>query len=49
MNEELEQKIKEYLKDNLQITIRQKHDYYDGYYYEVQLILAGEVISESYT
>lgn len=49
MNEELEQQIKEYLRNNLRIEIRQKREFSESEYYEIKLILAGEVISESYT
>lgn len=50
MNEELKEQIKEYIKENLSVEIRQKREFYsETDYYEIKLILDGEVISESYT
>lgn len=45
--ETLELAIKEYLKDNLSVTVDIGYDYcYDGRRIEVSLILNGEVFSQ---
>lgn len=50
MSDKLQEQIKEYIKNNLSIEIQHKRGFYsDADYYEIKLVLDGEVISESYT
>lgn len=47
MNEELQEQIKEYIKNNLSIAISEVNNYYESEnkYYKIELILDGETIS----